>query len=116
MQGQIREGYEYFMMERAGRLLGYMAVQPQPAEQRLFISKLYLHREARGSGTGRLAMEFIEELARDRGLRLLWLTVNKRNPAVQTYERLGFRIESPLVMDIGNGFVMDDFRMEKALA
>jgi hypothetical protein len=35
---------------------------------------------------------------------------------VQTYERLGFRIESPLVMDIGNGFVMDDFRMEKALA
>ena len=116
MQGQIREGYEYFMMERAGLLLGYMAVQPQPAEQRLFISKLYLAREARGSGTGRLAMEFIEELARNRGLRLLWLTVNKRNPAVQTYERLGFRIESPLVMDIGNGFVMDDFRMEKALA
>ena len=115
MREQIRAGYEYFTMERDAALLGYMAVQSQPAEQRLFISKLYLHRDARGTGTGRLAMEFIERLARDRRLPLLWLTVNKGNPAVKTYQRLGFRIEAPVVMDIGNGFVMDDFRMEKAL-
>jgi ribosomal protein S18 acetylase RimI-like enzyme len=115
MQEQIRGGYEYFTMERDGALLGYLALQAQPTEQRLFISKLYLHRNARGAGTGRLAMEFIERLARDRALTLLWLTVNKGNPAVKTYQRLGFRIEAPIVLDIGNGFVMDDFRMEKAL-
>jgi len=60
-------------------------------------------------------MEFIEGLARERALNLLWLTVNKGNPAVKSYQRLGFRIESAIVMDIGNGFVMDDFRMEKSL-
>jgi GNAT superfamily N-acetyltransferase len=120
VQQQLRDGYEYFlieagMTERDGRPIGYSAVQPQPADGSLFLSKLYLLRDARGGGTGRVCMEFIEQLARRRGLKLLWLTVNKGNPAVKAYERLGFRIAADLVMDIGGGFVMDDFRMEKPL-
>ena len=58
-------------------------------------------------------MEFIERLCRDRGLDFLWLTVNKGNPSVQAYQRLGFSIAAEIVMDIGGGFVMDDYRMEK---
>jgi GNAT superfamily N-acetyltransferase len=115
MQKQLRDGYEYFMTERDGQPIGYCAVQPQTADGSLFLSKLYLLRDARGGGTGRVCMEFIEQLARRRGLKLLWLTVNKGNPAVNAYERLGFRIAANLVMDIGGGFVMDDYRMEKAL-
>jgi GNAT superfamily N-acetyltransferase len=113
---QLREGYEYFITERDGQRIGYCAVQPEPAEGSLFLSKLYLLRDARGAGPGRVCMEFIEQLARRRGLKLLWLTVNKGNPAVKAYERLGFRIAADLVMDIGGGFVMDDFRMEKQLS
>jgi GNAT superfamily N-acetyltransferase len=120
MAGQMREGYEYFAIQqgpngRGSRPIGYCAVQPQPAQNSLFLSKLYLLRDARGAGTGRECMEFIEQLARRRGLTLLWLTVNKGNPAVKAYERLGFRIAADLVMDIGGGFVMDDYRMEKSL-
>lgn len=115
MQQQLHDGYEYFMTEREGRLIGYCAIQARPEESSLFLSKLYLLRDARGGGTGRVCMEFIEQLARRRGLRLLWLTVNKGNPAVQAYERLGFRIAADLLIDIGGGFVMDDFRMEKPL-
>jgi diamine N-acetyltransferase len=116
MAQQLREGYEYFLTERDGQSIGYCAVQPRPAEGSLFLSKLYLLSDARGAGTGRVCMEFIEQLARRRGLKLLWLTVNKGNPAVRAYERLGFRIAADLVLDIGGGFVMDDFRMEKLLA
>jgi diamine N-acetyltransferase len=115
MAQQLREGYEYYMIERAAQPIGYCAVQPQPAQGSLFLSKLYLLRDARGAGTGRVCMEFIEQLARRRGLNQLWLTVNKGNPAVKAYERLGFRIAADLVMDIGGGFVMDDYRMEKSL-
>ena len=81
----------------------------------MFVSKFYLQRERRGSGTGRTCMEFIEHLARQRGLGLLWLTVNKGNPSVNAYKRMGFRIAADVVMDIGAGFVMDDYRMEKPL-
>jgi GNAT superfamily N-acetyltransferase len=112
--GQLREGYEYFLIQRDGQDIGYCAVQPMP-DGSLFLSKLYLLRDARGGGTGRVCMEFIEQLARRRGLNLLWLTVNKGNPAVNAYERLGFRIAADVVMDIGGGFVMDDYRMEKPL-
>jgi len=115
MLEQVRSGYEYFMMQQDGALIGYLAVQPQPDGARLFISKLYLHGNARGRGTGRAAMEFIEKIAGQRGLGLLWLTVNKGNPAVQAYQRLGFQIAEAIVIDIGNGYVMDDFRMEKRL-
>lgn len=115
MQEQARGGHEYFSMQQDGALVGYLALQPQPEAGRLFISKLYLHRDARGRGTGRAAMEFIEGIARQRGLGLLWLTVNKDNPSVQAYQRMGFEIAAALVIDIGGGFVMDDFRMEKRL-
>lgn len=112
---QLRLGYEYFVVCRGAALIGYMGVQPQQERKALFISKFYLHKSSRGSGTGRLCMEFIEQLAGQRGLTLLWLTVNKGNPSVKVYERLGFRIAKDIVMDIGNGFVMDDYRMEKSL-
>lgn len=119
MQSQIEQGYEYFLVQQqdatgSARDVGYCAVQEQ-ADGALFLSKFYLHKSARGAGTGRKCMEFIEELARRRGLSLLWLTVNKGNPSVQAYQRLGFRIAADLVMDIGGGFVMDDYRMEKPL-
>jgi diamine N-acetyltransferase len=115
MQEQIATGYEYFMIRRADELVGYCAVQSNPAERSLFISKLYLRREQRGGGSGRHVLQFIEQLARERSACLLWLTVNKGNVAVKAYERWGFQIAASIRIDIGEGFVMDDFRMEKYL-
>jgi GNAT superfamily N-acetyltransferase len=119
LQAQIDQGYEYFLVQQehastAARDIGYCAIQQQPGRV-MFLSKFYLHHAARGLGTGRRCMEFIEGFARRRELSLLWLTVNKGNPSVQAYQRLGFRIAAELTMDIGGGFVMDDYRMEKAL-
>jgi hypothetical protein len=54
-------------------------------------------------------------MARERGATHLWLTVNKGNASVQAYERLGFRIVEAMVIDIGGGYVMDDYKMEKAV-
>ncbi|HLS80414.1 MAG TPA: GNAT family N-acetyltransferase [Steroidobacter sp.] len=115
IRAQINEGYEYFLVQRGEQPVGYFAVRVQAAQQALFVSKFYVHQRARGSGTGRACMEFIERLARSRDLALLWLTVYKGNPSVRAYERLGFRIAADVVTDIGGGFVMDDFRMEKPL-
>ena len=43
-------------------------------------------------------------------------TVNLNNiNAIKTYEKLGFINAGPVVADIGNGFVMDDFEMKKSL-
>jgi diamine N-acetyltransferase len=116
MQAQIDSGYEYFQIQQSDQIIGYAAVRLDVAEARLFISKLYLLAAHRKSGAGRKTLDLIEHRARERGAKLLWLTVNKGNPSVRAYERLGFRIAEAIVMDIGGGFVMDDFRMEKPLS
>jgi GNAT superfamily N-acetyltransferase len=112
---QLAQGYEYYLVRVHGQSIGYTGMQAQ-ADRSLFISKFYLSRGARGRGTGRRVMAFIEHLAQERGLIRLWLTVNKGNPAVTAYQHLGFHIAEAIVTDIGQGFVMDDYRMVKELS
>lgn len=110
-----KDGFLYYLLEdKNGDYLGYFAVVPQPKE--LFLSKLYVTAENRGRGYARCAVEFIEKLARDKGLSKITLTVNKNNTgSINVYKKLGFIITNSNVTDIGNGFVMDDYKMEKAL-
>jgi diamine N-acetyltransferase len=116
MQSQIDSGYEYFQIQQAGEIIGYAAIRHDASDARLFISKLYVLAAHRKSGAGRKCLELIEHMAQDRGATHLWLTVNKGNPSVRAYERLGFRIVESMVMDIGGGYVMDDYRMEKPVS
>ncbi|MGC3979655.1 MAG: GNAT family N-acetyltransferase [Steroidobacteraceae bacterium] len=109
---QLNEGYEYFLLNWQGRQVGYAAVHAEPAERRLFVSKLYLLQSMRGRGLGRASMNYLARLAAQRGLPKLWLTVNKYNPALQAYLRMGFVNVGAVVNDIGQGYVMDDYRME----
>lgn len=115
IEKQIAEGYLYYLVrDNDGRNIGYFGVVPKPGE--LFLSKLYLTSETRGQGYGRQSVEFISKLAKDMGLQLVALTVHKGNvKSIERYEEYGFEIIAPVVMDIGGGFVMDDYRMELRL-
>ncbi|MCO5725578.1 GNAT family N-acetyltransferase [Robiginitalea marina] len=111
---QIKGGMQYYLILSGGHAVGYLAFEKQG--EGLFLSKIYLLNEFRGKGLGREAMEFISREARDRGCSTISLTVNKNNTrSIAAYEGMGFKKKEALVMDIGGGFVMDDYRMEKAL-
>ena len=111
---QLSEGYLYYLIKDEEKTdIGYMAFHPLTTE--LFLSKLYLRAQVRGKGFGRQLMEYSKSFAQTRGLSKITLTVHKHNPSVEIYQKLGFRIMGPVVTDIGNGFVMDDYRMEWAL-
>ena len=91
IEAQMREGMQYYLVRDDGMCVGYFAIEPQG--KRMFVSKLYLIKEARGHGFGRSCVRFIEEQAADRGLKTLRLTVNKRNAgSVAVYEKLGFTV------------------------
>lgn len=84
--------------------------------EKLFLSKLYLSDEFRGRGVGQLALGKVAAIARDRGAKSVYLTVNRGNlRAVRAYEKFGFVRTEEQVSDIGNGFVMDDFVYEFTL-
>ena len=115
VSAQIAGKLEYFLIRREGAPAGYFAFERQPDKRSLFLSKLYVRKDMRGHGLARHALSYVDSVCRDASLTTIWLTVNKRNPAVGTYERLGFRNVAAVVADIGGGFVMDDYRMEKAV-
>lgn len=113
---QIDDGYHYALIHVDRKPAGYLAVRSDPAEKALFISKIYLCRDMRGKGGGYAASEYITRWAKEKGCSRIWLTVNRMNrAAINTYKRWGFRITDEVVADIGEGFVMDDYRMEKLL-
>lgn len=80
------------------------------------ISKIYVTKAGRGGGFGRKLLDFAEDVCRERQIPALWLTVNKNNTgSVAWYTRMGFKNAGAIVQDIGAGFVMDDYRMEKTI-
>jgi diamine N-acetyltransferase len=109
-----REGYTYFLIFAEEKAVGYLGVQVR--EQELFLSKYYVHQSQRGKGYGREAMDFIRQFATGQGLNGISLTVNKNNThSIAAYEKMGFLNLGSTVADIGNGFVMDDYRMRLPL-
>ncbi len=113
---QLAEQYEYYLVLDGGKSAGYLAIVPNVAASKLLLSKIYVRKELRGRGVGKAMLEFVENICRERGIRTLWLTVNKNNSrSIAWYRQTGFRNAGPTVQDIGGGFVMDDYIMEKTL-
>jgi len=105
---QIADGRVYQIIENDSGPLGYLAFD---LSERVFLSKLYVLPEHRGQGIGRWTLE---EIARTYPGLEIELTVNKHNHGtIAFYESLGFIKDGPIVADIGNGYVMDDWKMRR---
>jgi len=114
---QLAEGYEYYLVLDRGQSAGYVGVVPDAGRPKLFLSKIYIRKELRGRGLGKEALRFVEDICRQRDIITIRLTVNKNNSrTIAWYRRMGFSNVGPTVQDIGGGFVMDDFIMEKAIS
>jgi len=108
------DGYMYFMVLVNEEILGYLALKADGNQ--LLLSKLYLKKEFRGRGYFNKMLLFAETIAKEKGLNSLYLAVNKHNDnAIAVYLKKGFAIKKEQTADIGNGFVMDDYVMEKMM-
>jgi len=80
------------------------------------LDKLYVHPQRQRRGYGAALIEHTCERAQRLGMEKIVLAVNKRNAsAIAAYRRSGFEIAEAVVKDIGGGFVMDDFVMERSV-
>ncbi len=113
MQAQLEDGYDYYIITDEGSRVGYLAVKQEGTDS-LFLSKVYVLKSYRGKGLGRKAMDFVRQYAESKELKKVKLTVNKNNKgSIRAYEKVGFVNCGSVVMDIGGGYVMDDYLMEK---
>lgn len=106
--------YIYNILEDSDKVIGYFGVSPK--DNYLFLSKLYIKKDFRGLGCGKLAFNKIKQIAQQYNKKMIRLTVNKHNiNTIKAYEKWGFNTVEDVVTDIGNGFVMDDYIMQYEL-
>jgi diamine N-acetyltransferase len=97
-----------------GRRVGFAFSEEYKGEFKL--DKLYIHPDVQRRGVGGQLIAHVAERARKLGYPCVILQVNKRNVnAINSYKKYGFTVRTSTVDDIGHGFVMDDFVMEKKL-
>lgn len=115
MRQLLQENFQYYLIKRGEDLIGYIGMVPKDQDA-LFLSKFYLRACDRGQGYGKLMTYFVETKAREMGFTRIRLTVNKNNTgSVSAYLKMGFKTVGPMIQDIGAGFFMDDYVMEKVL-
>ncbi|MCR5079414.1 MAG: GNAT family N-acetyltransferase [Bacilli bacterium] len=107
IKSQLEHGYTYYECFLDDTPIGFFAYYPR--KDALYLSKYYLHKDYRGQGHGKAIMDFLKESARKEGLRAIELNVNRFNPTTKIYDRFGFYIVKEEKVDIGEGFVMDDY-------
>ncbi len=115
---QIEQQGHVFLLAQsdAGEPLGYVSyelnVNDKPVTK---IHKIYLLPASQGQGIGRMMIDYVAKQADKVENIALQLNVNRQNKAVSFYEKMGFEVVGEEDIDIGNGFLMEDYIMMKRL-
>ena len=107
------DNYFYYLLQYENKSVGFIGFEVDFEPKTTKLHRIYLLKEASGKNIGKKAIQFIEQQMHKYENNRLILTVNKNNSAKIFYEKMGFTVYDEAIFDIGNGYVMDDYLMEK---
>lgn len=113
---QMSEGIRFLIHYTNDEPSGFAGFGPRldtPSVWRL--EKLYVLPSLQHKGSGKRLLEKAMSTASSAGAEKMELNVNRNNPAVTFYQKIGFTISHEADIDIGGGFYMNDFIMVKQL-
>ena len=97
-----------------GSIAGFCACEIYKGEYKL--DKIYVDPTQQRSGLGGTLIGRAETRGRELGHDTLILAVNKKNAqAIAAYRKHGFSVRESVYINLGNGFFMDDYIMQKKL-
>ena len=111
LKAQIEGNVSFFIVEEAGLALGYVAFEAISTDV-VKLHKIYFRPNQKSKGLGRMAIEYVKKQTQELGARFIELNVNKYNSAVDFYIKMGFTKQREMVLDIGQGYIMDDYVMQ----
>jgi len=108
---QLEENDFWYFIQYKKENIGFVHFFPK--ENKMYLSKIYLKNEFHSKGIGKNTLDFVIENAKNLGFSKVYLRVNKQNKkAIQSYTKKGFKIIKEDILEIGNGYVMDDYILE----
>ena len=113
LKKQFHKGVIFLLMMENDIPVGFIAFEKVDRAQQtaLRIHKLYVLSDYHKKSYGKRLLEAAVVHGRMNNIDFLELNVNKQNPAVGFYKKIGFEIAETMVLDIGNGYIMDDYVM-----
>lgn len=111
----MNQGVVWLTIRDESTMIGFASVGPY-GERVMKLHKLYLLPEYHGRGIGSRALTEVEQVAKQHNSATLVLNVNRHNhKAITAYERAGWHVAEEVTVDIGGGYIMDDYVMAKQL-
>jgi len=104
----LEQGCEFLLYQPNNHSVGFASYSKN--EEGIWrLHKLYVDIDQHGKGIGKVLLEEVKKRVAEKGGSELELNVNKRNKAKDFYYSQGFTLRREEVIDIGEGYVMDDF-------
>lgn len=106
----------FYLIADAESTLGFIGIEHHyKGEDITRIHKIYLLPETQGKGIGKKVLDEIAKMALENNSTALSLNVNRYNTALTFYKKIGFEVIEEVDIEIGNGYLMEDYVMEKKL-
>jgi len=106
----------FYMIYEGETNIGFIGIEHNYNREALTkIHKIYLLPETQGKGIGKKVIDEIGKLASDNNSTALLLNVNRFNSALGFYKKIGFEVIDEVNIDIGKGYLMEDYVMKKKL-
>lgn len=116
LRDQVQVGHLYYVLKEYNTPVGFIGLEPNyPDAGHLRVHKLYVLPDTQGKGFGRQLMNQAIDVAFDLDLESIHLNVNKFNKSVEFYKHVGFDVIGEEDIDIGKGYLMEDFIMQLQL-
>ncbi|WP_316819399.1 GNAT family N-acetyltransferase [Pedobacter gandavensis] len=113
---QLLAGYVFLIAELEDKDVGFASYSKLGDSNVVYkLHKLYVLPEAHGKGLGKLLINEVFDKVKEAGGKSLELNVNRANKSTEFYKNAGFKIKETVNLDIGNGFFMNDYVLEKAI-
>jgi len=110
---QLNSSHQFFIAHKGGEAIGFASVSKEDGFFKL--NKLYVLPAMQNTGAGKKLLHAVIEYVQKHGGIKLLLQVNRNNPAVSFYNKMGFVILYEFNFDIGNDYFMNDYMMEKII-
>ncbi len=112
---QFKEGCQYVIVYENNDAIGF-ASYIKKGNSVYHLDKLYILQNQQGKGTGKFVIDHIVEQIKTAGGSALQLRVNRNNISARNfYEKKEFKVIEEADFEIGNGYFMNDYVMEKII-
>lgn len=109
------KGHKFLLLSLGGKDIGFASYELNYRSAVTKVHKLYVLPEIQRKGAGKILLNFIERQAKNNNNEAVQLNVNRYNPAVNFYLAMGFSKIKEEDIEIGNGYLMEDYIMQKML-